>query len=221
VNVAPNYAPSYYPGPYLLELGDGSRGGSPGIQYSVSPATTPPPGNMGSYSWVQLIVKYVASYLTTTGRVDYESVSVVGDPNANPPIPPDPNPQLDSSYPYATGNSAEDSPAIPLQPFTPIGEGGATFVAATYLMWTPNKDASCTSGANCVVPVPLGSFTWSWSGDAVNTMAQQADGTTHCLNCPTTNPTPGNFQASNPANDPNYSYPVWQHKLSLMEFVPE
>lgn len=220
VNVATNYAPSYYPGPYLLELGDGSPNGTPGIQYSVSSTTSPPSNNAGTYSWVQLIVKYVSSYLTTTGRVNYESVSVVGDPSANPPIPPDPNPQLDSLYPYATGKSAEDSPAIPLQPFTPIGEGGATFSAITYLMWTPNADSSCASGSSCVVPVPLGSFTWGWSGDAINTLAQQANGTTYYRNCPTTKPTPGNFQVSNPAKDPNYSYPVWQHTASP-ESVPE
>jgi hypothetical protein len=62
-----------------------------------------------------------------------------------------------------------------------------------------------------VIPVPLGSFHWRWSGDAINTLTQQANGTTWIRSCPTSRPTPGSFNPSNPGQDSDYSFPVWQH----------
>jgi hypothetical protein len=219
VHIWPNYLSSQLPGPALLQLGDARPGATQGVQYSVSSGTSPPPQNSGTYSWVQLISRYTLTYITETGQITCQPGGFLGIP---PPGPPDPNPELDTRYPNFTGNSGEDSPPVPLQPFPPepSGEGGVRFSATTYLRWTPNADPACTSGAACVVPVPLGSFSWGWPGDATNTLAVQDDGTTWLLKCPTTQPTPGAFIPSIPSQDRNYSYPVWQHRFDGNVYCP-
>jgi hypothetical protein len=212
MHVWPNYLAPNLPGPVLLQFGNTQPNSTTqGITYSVSSTTSPPAQNQGTYSWVQLISKYVVTYMTNAGSQTCQPDGFLGNP---PLVPPDPNPELDSKYPAYTGNAGEDSPPSPAEPWDPIGEADTTFAATTYLMWTPNPDSECTSGAACVIPVPLGSFNWGWSGDAINTMVSQSNGTNWILSCGSN--TQGNnvtFQTSNPAEDPNYSYPVWQHRF--------
>jgi len=76
-----------------------------------------------------------------------------------------------------------------------------------YLMWTPSADPNCPNGAACTIPVPQGQVTWSWRGDAINTLAAQMNqGVPYkkwVLN-------PNNCSVSNPQNyQPSISYPQW------------
>ena len=77
-------------------------------------------------------------------------------------------------------------------------------------MWTPMNAAACTSGSACAIPVPLGSVEWKFSADAINALVGQTNLTVWILNCQSKTPqNPVPFQASNPAQDSNYSYPTW------------
>jgi len=84
------------------------------------------------------------------------------------------------------------------------GVRGSTFLAAfsatMHLMWDPALPSGCTPASTdphslvstpstCTsIPVPLSSVTWHWSGGAINTLANQPNGTTWLLN--TTNDCP-------------------------------
>lgn len=166
---------------------------------------------------IQLIKSDVITQITNTTAVTGSQYSC--QPAAFQASPPDPNPELDIGYPM-TGNSASDSPFTDLAPFvgTVIGEAGRKFSAIMYLMWTPNADSACNTGT-CKIPVPLGNVSWWWSGDAINSLVPQSNGTNWILSCGS-NAQPQNitFQSSNPAQPPNYSYPVWQHTDNEKDF---
>jgi hypothetical protein len=83
---------------------------------------------------------------------------------------------LDGGYPDPVTTSTQgvpndthyDGPSDPLYQID--GEHAISFNASTYLMWTPGVDNRCTAGTDCTIPVPLGSATWSLTGDAINTL---------------------------------------------------
>jgi len=53
-----------------------------------------------------------------------------------------------------------------------FGEVARSFNATMYSMWVPNADRNCNGndGYSCTIPVPLGSVTWSLTGEAINTL---------------------------------------------------
>lgn len=64
---------------------------------------------------------------------------------------------LDTQYPYSTAASTNDNPSVGLDS-TADKEVNRAFNATMYLMWT--------SGLTSAIPVPLGSVSWTFSGDA-------------------------------------------------------
>jgi hypothetical protein len=46
-----------------------------------------------------------------------------------------------------------------------------------------NQQGQAVPSTCSSIPVPLGYVTWHWSGDAINTLANQATGTTYILPC--------------------------------------
>jgi hypothetical protein len=65
-------------------------------------------------------------------------------------------------------------------------------------------------------PVPLGSATWWWNGDAINALVSQSNGTMWMLNCGTcaqgSNIT---FLPANSTSSNNYSYLSWANTVPL------
>jgi hypothetical protein len=176
-----------------------------GIAFQVS--ATLPQWNQGTYSWVQLILAATRSYVTSALGVRYCVDSA---------FLSDTSPALDTSYPTDTGPAADDSPSVPLQASTlsngNIGEiaGGVKFTM--YSMWTPNAASGCTNGAACTVPVPLGTVSWQYSGDAINTLTQQTSNGTNWTIAP-----PGCASPGAPGTAPfrpGASYPQWTRPVS-------
>jgi len=122
----------------ILQLG-GSLSNT-GIMLTAT--STPPANYSGAYSWVQLITNNTT---VATNAAGAPFTCVYG-------------PGLDSTYPYERGNDMDDNPSIPLLDSYVDETASEAFV--TYLMWTPYVTGS-------TIPVPLGSVSWSWSGDAV------------------------------------------------------
>ena len=161
----------------LLEDGTGL---GPGMQFAAT--ATLPQNNQGQYQWTQLMNSDFDQYLTPQGP----------GPHTNSIIPAN-VPQLDTTYPYgsqpycqpgttvyttfAPCDTAEDSPVSPL--LVQQGEFSRSFNATMYLEWVPTPDNSCTtsnqSGSPCAIEAPLGSITWHWGGDAIDTMVQKFD----------------------------------------------
>jgi hypothetical protein len=151
------------------------------VGISFSAAGTEPANNAGVYSWVQLITNLNSEMLKFNYRGACPGVKITPD-----------SPKLDTEYPYGgttpgvvfqikvKNDVAADSPGAGLGPG--FGEIAEIFNASMYLMWTPNADSNCTDGGSCVVPVPLGSVAWSFQGDSINTLVQNASNTTWILN---------------------------------------
>jgi hypothetical protein len=127
-----------------------------GIQFKAS--ATPPSGyTTNNFQWVQLITNdalLITLNNNTTQTCRYTTVP----PGVGPPY-------LDSRFPYSTNNPTNDNPSAVLDSTTEK-EFIRNFSATMYLMWTPNPASGCSNGAACTVPVPLGSVSWHWSGDA-------------------------------------------------------
>jgi hypothetical protein len=128
-----------------------------GIDFKI--AQIVPPENSGQFSLVQIItageVKSRIYDLVTTWVPSILLANSGG--------------VLDTSFPYAFGTHAADSPNITLpQDIEGLSEIRRKMSARMYAMWTPSQAANC-NGSDCVVPVPLGHWDWSWCGDAVNT----------------------------------------------------
>jgi hypothetical protein len=172
-----------------------------GIEFDAS--ATPPPGNVGAFSWVQLVDSEQYEEIDHSGRWRCIPESFASDPKHSP--------ELDTRYPADTGLSTNDNPAISLD--STIGEMSRTLSATMYLMWTPNADSLCTSGSACTIPVPLGYVNWNFCGDSINTLAQQSNSTTWILNRQSETPSPAPFDASAPSPQNNYSYPTWKTTL--------
>jgi len=192
-----------------LELGNGN-GQTPasyGIVLQASAGSLP--SSAGWYEWVQLISVDHVQYIDSTGRHTCQPKAWTGQP------------QLDTSFPYTsgptsqqTGSVTDDSPKSPLG-----GETAQNFGATTYLMWDPaippTGQTNCTpatvttSGvstpSSCSsIPVPLGYVTWSWTGDAIDTLSPTTgdNGTTGHLLCGAMSGQASSFALSS-------SYPTW------------
>jgi hypothetical protein len=135
----------------ILKLGGGNSGTNLGDAFTASASASPP----GTFSFVQLLNHFDITFNQSNGpcyyNIDADAVGL-----------------LDTSYPYGNDNTpttpngptyTDDNPAVPLLP----DDLNVTtlFSATMYVMWTP----SGTSGP--VLPVPLGSVTWGWEGEAV------------------------------------------------------
>jgi hypothetical protein len=156
VNIVPppNSRSGIYP--VLIE----GAGGVPGINLLASASHLP---TGGKYQWVQLINSDTTEIICPAG------------PQTKTLVPSSGSPKLDNTYPYSivtttnvTNDGANDSPSVPLPP--PWGELARSFSANMYLMWVPPALSGCSNGTSCTIPVPLGSFQWSWSGDGINTL---------------------------------------------------
>ena len=197
--------------PQLLLGGVPVAGGQVGIKLLASASL--PNGDAGSYSWVQLLNSDSVRLLNPT-LLGAQRCTTFSDPNyfSNPACP---QPELDNTYPYGVNfhnvssttvqnDTATDGPAIGGDK---LGEVARSFIATMYLLWTPTPDSSCASKSTCVIPVPLGSLTWTWMGDAINTLSlsQGANGTRYVMTgCQTAGS--NNFI-------PSSTYPVWNYKV--------
>jgi hypothetical protein len=148
---------------------DGTASGT-GMKFEANAAFTCQTNTCG-YQWVQLVSKFT---------------SVSFGPNGPRPPSPDINgaPYLDTEYPYGhhclgatpctvvtttqTNDTSIDSPYQRL--LAGLGEFANSFSATMYLMWTPDVLNGCPNGSACTIPVPLGSVTWQFAGDAINTL---------------------------------------------------
>jgi hypothetical protein len=134
-------------------------------------------------------------------------------------------PALDHEFPYppistnlanVDGNlSTADSPSVLLDNEIE-SEEQRLFSATMYLMWYPTTP--CNPSFECAMPAPLGSITWTYGQDAINTGQVQ-----NVLNTGTTiqNDTPWILEACSQCTCPsmtfipsvvslpNYGYPTW------------
>jgi hypothetical protein len=173
--INPPFVGNSSPWPKLQFGGPGATGATmPGIEFLATTMMWPSQNNgvqnTGVYQWVQLVIKSVQKLLGNGGP-GAATPQFTGDP------------QLDGTYPYGGNclgqtpcevitngvlyNTAQDSPGLVLM--QQFGEEARSFSAQMYLMWTPNNDSRCT-GTGCTIPVPFGSITWQFQGDAVNTL---------------------------------------------------
>ncbi len=158
---------------------------SPGITFTASAAL--PGGNQGQYAWLQLLNTFNVHYRDATGRWACGL---------------DQSPELDGVFNLELGPSAEDSPYSPLDDNPGEGEHEVWFQATQYLMWQPNPAPGC-SGAACTILVPLATVGWQWTGDAINTLKTQQNGSTWTLTgCETC--------SNNPPSQGTASHPQWQ-----------
>lgn len=162
--VNPPQSPTNYGNP-LLEDGGGM---GPGMVFQASASF--PAGNSGTYWWTQLVGNDSSEFLPS-GAPPPISNLISGDA------------ELDGSYPYGgyclgqtpctvyktyiTDDTAQDSPFVPL--LNGYGEYARSFSAIMYLMWVPTADTRC-NGSTCTIPVPLGSVSWHFSADAINSL---------------------------------------------------
>lgn len=145
--------------------------GAPGMQFLAT--ATLPPANPGLYWWVQLI----SSDQSCNLNPNYPN-GVYCPPNSIPGPA-----ELDTTYPYGypcppycnvwqtfvADDSAKDSPLT----YLVLGQGEymRSFNATMYLTWIPNADNACNAFYGpCTIPAPLGSVSWHWSGDAIDTL---------------------------------------------------
>ncbi len=182
----------------MLLNGVSTLSGQAGIKFIAS--TVLPNGNTGSYSWVQLISNDSVHFLRHSGTQACTTFSNSGSAQ----------PELDNTYPYGVGfgnvyttsisnDTATDGPRLG---DPTLSEMARSFSATMYLLWTPNSASGCSGGA-CAIPLPLGSLSWTWTGDAINTLSavQGLNSTTWILTgCQEASA--GGFQASS-------VYPVW------------
>jgi len=109
----------------------------------------------------------------------------------------DMSPELDSSYSpnLYTGSQFQDNPFATLQ--QNYGKLEVLFDATAYLMWRPNTASGCSAGAACNITVPLATLSWTWTGDAINTLKTTQNGTTWmltgCQSCSNNAAQPSNF----------------------------
>ncbi len=147
-------------------------GGVPGMKF-LATATLPAP-NPGLYWWVQLISsdQDCNLKLNSAGGGVYCFNQIPG------------LPELDTTYPYGApcppycnvwktnvpSDTAKDSPLS----YLVLGQGEymRSFYATMYLTWFPKADSVCTGTfyGPCTIPAPLGSVSWHWSGDGIDTL---------------------------------------------------
>jgi len=215
VNVVP---PPTTTSPTTMILTNGNIGLA-GVSFFAS-ATHLPPG--GVYRWVQVINSDSIRLITSQGSQICTTFASTA-----------PDAELDNTYPYnvvtsipptpVTNNGANDSPSIRL--VGAAGEEARSFKATMYTMWVPpvlSAPVNCPNGIACTVPVPLGSTSWNWSGDAIDTLKSQTNSGVQYLsfikNSGNTTSPPTSFRLAIPGTDPNNSFPVW--KSTVMNGPP-
>ena len=183
----------------IMAFGNTALGGAqPGITLNAS--ATLPSGNQGQYSWIQLLTTYNIHYVNS--KYGRESCAL------------DMSPELDGSYNsnLYLGAQFTDNPFVllsdPTDATNKLGEAETLFKATSYLMWRPNAAGGCTNGAACNIIVPLATLSWTWTGDTINTLANQPNGTTWTLT--------GCQSCSNNATQPTSSHPLWQTSTTTM-----
>jgi Protein of unknown function (DUF642) len=205
-----------------------------GVIFTAS--ATHPPGNQGSFLWVQLVDSYWLHVL----KAPPGSMELC--PGVGPPVRPGAAAEIDNAYPFSDVLWSSQSPPIPndiaydrpgvalnLATWPPgttaLGEVSLPFSATTYVMWEPNADGACTGGSQCTIPVPLGYFSsqagnpldnqnlpyWNFGCDAINTLQAQQQGqnttTLTLLQTCGANPLAPGFASSN-------AYPTWSAAFS-------
>jgi hypothetical protein len=125
-----------------LQFGNVTTNTNVGIQFSAS--ATAPSGSTNTFQWVQII---------TADTMQLTGCAVL---NCHPQVMGGSIPGLDTEYLYGTGVSVNDNPSIGLSPI--YTEVSRNFAATMYVMWS--------SGLTNSIPVPLGSVSWGFSGDA-------------------------------------------------------
>lgn len=192
-------------------IGFATNDGRPGIQFLAN--STLPSGNQGSYQWVQLIKSQQSRLIKQSGPAS--CTIFTGPPGV---------PELDTTYPYGgngtvtttlvPNDTAQDSPRTFLQ--TVDGEWADSFSAVTYLRWIPNTDSRCTGNA-CTIPVPLGSSSWGYSDDAINTQMLQANHTNWTQACGQNSQGSAiAFVPSSLSPASNFGYLGWQNTVSIL-----
>jgi hypothetical protein len=173
------------------------------LNYSIqltAKATNPSGAQGGSFLWVQLVGPI---NITTREGGIYAGTGVVACVPSS--FATDPSPELDNTYPYASGPTMADAPAAqglgPMYVGDVAGEEKYAESFLTYLMWNPNLPGS--------IPVPLGSVGWQWACDAVNTLTPAAYNNTPWIRVCATPQTKGSAQFS-----PGPSWPQWQNVIS-------
>jgi len=149
-------------------------GGFVGIDFTANAAPA-----AGTFQWVQLLNSDQTNLVSSVGEVS---------------CPVTPESGLDTTYPYpaVNANTTYDTPSTNL--VSSYGELERSFTATMYLMWDPALPAGCapatttaqgvSTASTCTSsPVPLSSVQWHWSGCGINTLANQANGTTYSLQC--------------------------------------
>ncbi len=130
-----------------------------GIVFNAS--ATPPSGYSNNFIWAQLITADTIAITGTPNVICHQTTNPQNTPGTG----------LDSDYPYGTGASVNDNPDFPLQTsygsqVTNVTEvNDNPFSATMYLLWS--------SGLANSIPVPLGSVSWQWSGDATYNSSSQ------------------------------------------------
>jgi hypothetical protein len=198
--------------PKLKLLGIHTSGGLAGIAFQVT--GTPPAGNTGHYTWVQLINNDQLN--AQNGNVREACFCDPSVPGACPLPSPD-SPQLDTVYPYSVvgtsqgalipGDMATDGPDFTLR--SDGVEVSRQFSATMYTMWVPDPMNGCAA-QNCVIPIPLGyvgTGGWSFEGDGIDTLTNQDSGYsgTHTFWILGYAP-----QGNLPTFTSSSSYPTWQ-----------
>lgn len=135
--------------------------GPTGIQFN--PTVTTPSGS-GQFKWAQFITND-AYGLTTTGGTVQSCVDVTAPPTTT-------GTGLDSGWPYTTGSSTHDSPAVALES-SAYKKESRSFSATMYLLWNPLLPSS--------IDVPLGSVSWGFSGAATYTPGSCTSTSNWCL----------------------------------------
>jgi hypothetical protein len=158
----------------MLQLGTGNADSTFGIVLTASASYLPDKiGTNAGFQWLQLLT---GTSMRPRLLQSTDCVSKI------------PLPALDGRYPMFVSNYFDDAPGRPLPSNYGELSGGNAFTA--YLMWDPALPSGCTRGtgstssATCTsIPIPVGNLKWSWSGDAINTLAAQPNGTTYNQNC--------------------------------------
>jgi hypothetical protein len=125
-------------------------GGTPtNVGIIVTASAAPPSGYSNNFFWTQINASdtKVETLNNNTSTTCYPAT-----------VPAGGDPFLDTKYKLSTTNTWNDNPSSPLNSST-FKELTRSFSATVYLMWDPGLLNS--------VPVPLGSVSWQWAGDAI------------------------------------------------------
>lgn len=208
------------PGPPELFVEDGSPTMSFGnTDYTAGMAfvaTMSAPGGQNSAFFVQLI-----NYDNDKGLLEDGSIETINCPNTSPALDGQfPYPLLSTHIPQADPNlSTADVPSAPLDSSLNF-EAQRLFSATMYLMWYPTGDlvTPYNNDYQQAMPVPLGFITWTYAGDAINTLQVQnannknttvLNDTTYVFNPCSGCTSPSLTFTPSLASAANYGYPTW------------